>query len=178
MRDANKKSPVDTTQPRVNEKLLGVAPAQRFIVSFLANDCVGVHRNATQDFPEQIRVLQNEKGKIDPFDLNRVGQYFGVSTQAVLVQMAARGMISWDQYKKIYTDPVFKERLLRDRSSEIGKEPQRFRDLAMKAYLMERISRERLAELLGINVAEVSEVLENYGGVKGMRDGVRLTLPH
>ena len=48
----------------------------------------------------------------------------------------------------------------------------------MKAYLMERISRERLAELLGINVAEVSEVLENYGGVKGMRDGVRLTLPH
>jgi len=131
-----------------------------------------------EHFVEQIRALQNEKGKIDPFDLNRVGQYFGVSTQAVLVQMAARGMMSWNQYKKIYTDPAFKERLLRDRGREIGKEPQRFRDLAMKAYLMERVSRERLAELLGINVAEVSEVLENYGGVKGMRDGVRLTLPH
>lgn len=144
----------------------------------LADQFAGQLLLPPEHFVEQVRALQHQKGKIDPFDLNRVGQYFGVSTQCVLVQMAKRRMMSWGQYHRIYEDQIFQERLVRDRGNEIGREPQRFRDLAMKAYAMEQVSGERLAELLGINIAEVSEVIANQGGVKRMRDAVKLTLPH
>jgi len=55
-------------------------------------------------------------------------------------------------------------------------EPKRFRRLAVKAYLAERISRARLAELLDINIAEVEDEVRRFGGEDASR-GVKVSLP-
>ena len=127
-------------------------------------------------FVEFLRGLENEQHQVNPFDLNRVGKYFGVSTQAVFVQMAVLGLVSWERYKKIYNDKAFQDRLMAERSGESGSEPQRFRNLAVKAHLMGQISRARLAELLEVNIAEVGTIVDEVGGAGGSSDGLRLSL--
>ena len=129
-----------------------------------------------EHFLEQLRALESKDGHVNPFDLNRVGQYFGVSTQAVFVQMAAQRLIPWEKAKQIYGDAEFQERLVKDRGEEVGPEPRRFMLLAVKAFLMHQISRARLAELLDINVAQVDGVIREVGGAGGMRDGIKLSL--
>ena len=126
---------------------------------------------------EQLQSLLRADRTIDRFDLIRLAQTFGVSTLAMLYQLAARRIITWDAYKRIYEDPEFQDRIVKERGEEAGPEPRRFGHLAVKAYLMGEISRSRLAELLGINVAEVDEEANRYQGSEGRRDGIKLSLP-
>lgn len=143
----------------------------------LADQFAGRLLMPTDILIEQLQSLVRKDRTVEGFDLIRLAQRFGVSTQAMLVQLAAGRIITWDAYKEIYTDPEFQDRIVKERGDERGPEPRRFRDLALKAYLSEEISRSRLAELLGENVADVDEEVDRYRGGKGGRDGIRLSLP-
>jgi len=143
----------------------------------LADQFAGRLLIPADELVEQLKSFQKADRKIDWFDLIRLAQNFGVSTQATLYQLAARKIITWEAYKQIYEDPAFQDRIVKERREEAGPEPRRFEQLAVKAYLMEEVSRARLAELLGINVADVDEEVDRYQGGEGRRDGIKLSLP-
>lgn len=143
----------------------------------LADQFAGRLLIPTDELVEQLKSFQKADRKIDWFDLIRLAQNFGVSTQAMLYQLAARRIITWEAYKQIYEDPAFQDRIVKERGNEAGPEPRRFEQLAVKAYLTEEISRSRLAELLGINVADADEEVDRYQGGEGRRDGIKLSLP-
>lgn len=128
-----------------------------------------------EHFVERLRLLRREDGTIDRLDLIGLARYFGVSVQAVFVELAVLKLVPWDEAKRAYGDPELQDQILQ-MGGEQALEPTRFRRLAVKAYLAERISRTRLAELLEVNVADVDEEVRHFGGGEPGR-GVRIALP-
>jgi Zn-dependent peptidase ImmA (M78 family)/DNA-binding XRE family transcriptional regulator len=128
-----------------------------------------------EHFIERLQLLRKDDGTIDRADLVGLARYFGVSVQAVFVQLAVQRLVSWDLANAAYRDPVLSDRIVEYAGAE-GEEPSRFRRLAVKAFLAECISRERLAELLEVNLADVEGELGKYGA-QGEGGGVRVALP-
>lgn len=126
-------------------------------------------------FVEQLRRLRRGDGSVDYLDLVGVARYFGVSVQAVFVTLAARRIVAWDLAKGAYESPELQDRILRI-SGDRPIEPKRFRQLAVQAYLRQKISRSRLAELLEVEVSRVDEEIERYG--KDVQRAIRVSLPH
>ena len=129
-----------------------------------------------QHFIEQLRRLLREDGRLESLDLIGVARYFGVSVQAVCVQMAALKIVPWEEAKRLYGDPELQEGIVKAGEDKQAPEPTRFKRLAVKAYLAEQVSRSRLAELLEINVADVEDEIRSFGGEEAGR-GVKLSLP-
>lgn len=126
-------------------------------------------------FLERLRILVKPGTDADHSDLIAVARHFGVSVQAIFVQLAVHRLAPWELALKGYQDPVVQQSIV-DAGPEVEQEPQRFRRLAIKAFLTKRISRGRLAELLEINVAEVEWLLRRHGG-GGADHAVRIALP-
>ncbi len=126
-------------------------------------------------FLERLRLMLRGDQQLDEVDLIEVARYFGVSVQAVFVQLALHKLVPWDLAVEGYRERVVQERIVQA-APEAGAEPERFRRLAIKAYRSERISRARLAELLGIAATEVDETLSRHGA-GGTDRGFRVTLP-
>lgn len=127
-----------------------------------------------EHFVEQLRLLRGEDGTIAQLDLVGLARYFGVSVQAVFVELAVLKLVPWEVTKQAYADPELQDAILRF-GGEQSLEPVRFRRLAVKAFLAERISRSRLAELLEVNVADVEDEVRRYGGGDARR-GRRIAL--
>jgi Zn-dependent peptidase ImmA (M78 family)/plasmid maintenance system antidote protein VapI len=126
-------------------------------------------------FMERLKLLQRANGTIDKLDFVGLAHYFGVSVQSVFVELAVLKLVPWEVAKDAYKDPALQERIL-SAGSEYGQEPQRFRRLAAKAYAAGHISGGRLAELLGVNVADVDGELRRFGAGGG-DGGIRVALP-
>jgi Zn-dependent peptidase ImmA (M78 family) len=126
-------------------------------------------------FVERLKLLQRTDGTIDKLDFVGLAHYFGVSVQSVFVELAVLKLVPWQTAKEAYKDPALQERILTG-EKEHGQEPLRFRRLAAKAFAGGHISRGRLAELLGINVADVAGQLRQLGVGRG-DGGIRVALP-
>ncbi|MGQ0642515.1 MAG: ImmA/IrrE family metallo-endopeptidase [Gemmatimonadaceae bacterium] len=129
-----------------------------------------------QHFVERLLDARRADGTINHVDLIGIARYFGVSVQAVFVQLAVLKVVPWTIAKEAYSDPKLQDRILETSPSGPGPEPQRFRRLAIKAYAADCISRARLAELLDVNIADVDDQLARYGA-GGSGGSVRATLP-
>lgn len=145
------------------------------LVEQLADSFAGRLLMPAEHFIERLRQTVSESGAASPVDLICLARYFGVSVQAVFVQLGVLRLAPWDVAMGAYRDPVFQEQIERA-GPERASEPERFRRLAIKACLAEKISRGRLAELLEMNVADVDDVLQRYGA-GGTDRGISLTLP-
>ncbi|MGQ0765406.1 MAG: helix-turn-helix domain-containing protein [Gemmatimonadota bacterium] len=141
----------------------------------LADQFAGRLLMPPETFVEQLHNLRKDDGTIDRADLVSVARYFGVSVQAVFVQLAVQRLVPWDLARDAYADPSLQDRI-EDYARAEGLEPSRFGRLAIRAWKSERISRARLAELLGVNFADVAAELARYGA-QGEGGGVRLALP-
>lgn len=102
-----------------------------------------------------------------------IARYFGVSVPVVFMQLALLKLAPLEQAVNSYRDPPFQEAIMH---SGLEPGPERFRRLAVNGYLSERLSRGRLAELLGINVGDVDGVLRHYGA-PGATRGIGIPLP-
>ncbi|MGH7710554.1 MAG: ImmA/IrrE family metallo-endopeptidase [Gemmatimonadaceae bacterium] len=129
-----------------------------------------------QHFVDRLLDARCEDGTINHVDLIGIARYFGVSVQAVFVQLAVLKVVPWAIAKAAYADPKLQDRILETSPGAPGPEPLRFRRLAVKAFTADCISRGRLAELLDVNVAEVDDQLARHGA-GGSGGSVRATLP-
>lgn len=128
-----------------------------------------------EHFIERLRAIRREDGTIERLDLIGVARYFGVSVQAVFVELARLKLVPWDLANAAYRDPELRDRMLEE-GPDRGPEPVRFKRLAVKAFVGESISRARLAELLDVNVADVDEELRRFGA-GGAGERVKVALP-
>lgn len=126
-------------------------------------------------FVERLRLMCKTDGSIDPMDLIAVARYFGVSVQAVFVQLGLLNLAPRALTMQAYRDPAFQDDLARA-GEDVGPMPQRFARLAVKAYRAEKISRGRLAELLEVDVGEIDAMMRRFGGGEGDR-GIDIVLP-
>jgi XRE family transcriptional regulator, fatty acid utilization regulator len=126
-------------------------------------------------FIERLRLMTRDDGSIDQADLIGVARYFGVSVQAVFVQLGLLDLAPRELTMQAYRDPAFQEDLARV-GGDTGPTPQRFARLAIKAHRAEHISRGRLAELLEIDAGDVDDVLRRYGA-GGPDGGIAVALP-
>lgn len=140
----------------------------------LANQFAGQLLMPVDHLVEQIRRHTDESGSLDVPSQVALAQYFGVSVQAILTRMAMLKMIPWDVAREAPADPDL--RLFRTNGDDLVCQPLRFKHLAVKAYRDEQISKSRLAELLGVNVADVDQESARFGGKDSGHD-VNVTLP-
>lgn len=144
-----KGGPTDTGKDRAEQL------ADAFTAEFL------VPRDALH---ERLSPLLSEK-KVTKEDLVRLADYFGVSAQALLWRVKAIYGLKRDAVISLLGDPefIYLARTLRtDYETEPPVGSARFAALAIKAARKGEISRSRLAELLGINVASVGKVLKTF----------------
>jgi Zn-dependent peptidase ImmA (M78 family)/DNA-binding XRE family transcriptional regulator len=129
-----------------------------------------------EHFIERLKTLHRPDGTIERLDLIGLARYFGVSVQAVFVQLAGLKLVPWTLAKEAYADPSFQEHLASAGPANEGPKPKRFDRLVIKAFVAGAISRSRVAELLDVNIADVDEEVQRFGG-DGAGGGIRVTLP-
>jgi Zn-dependent peptidase ImmA (M78 family)/DNA-binding XRE family transcriptional regulator len=151
------------------------AGARKDRVEQLADRFAGRLLVPPEHFLERLRQVVRTDGAADQMDLIALARYFGVSVQAVFVQLAVHKLAPWNVAMGGYRDPALQESILQA-GPESGPEPQRFKRLAVRAYLAERISKGKLAELLDVNIADVDDELDRLGG-GGTDRGMRIALP-
>jgi Zn-dependent peptidase ImmA (M78 family)/DNA-binding XRE family transcriptional regulator len=113
---------------------------------------------------ERLRPLLSEK-RVSKEDLVRLADYFGVSAQALLWRLKTVYGLKRAAVTSLHEDPEFLylARTLRtDYETEPPQGSARFAALAIKAARKGEISRSRLAELLGVNVASVGKLLKTF----------------
>lgn len=140
----------------------------------LADQFAGRLLLPNEHFTERLRSLLRADGTIDKLDLVGVAHYFGVSVQAVFVQLAALKLVTWEVARAGYEDPALLAQIGAT-ATDHGARPVRFGRLAAKAYAAGLVSRSRLAQLLDVNVADVERELERLGGAGG-DGGIRVAL--
>lgn len=105
-------------------------------------------------------------GKISYGDLVELGRDFDVSTEALLWRLVNGRRLTADQARTILNDPRFRST---DRSTrpanwrKLAPLPERYVRLAFLAYQREKLSRARLAQLLGTSLIDLSATLLEYG---------------
>ena len=109
------------------------------------------------------RVTNNE---VEDSDLIEIARKFDVSTEALLYRFLNLGIIKRENVNSILNDDRFRAL---DRATMKGfwcdppELPERYVILAFVAYQKCRLSRAKLARLLGVNLPDVSETLQKYG---------------
>jgi len=105
-------------------------------------------------------------GKISYGDLIDIARDFDVSTEALLWRMVRCRRLSADQVKALLKDTGFRSA---DRSTmpanwqQLAPLPERFVRLAFLAYMREKLTRSRLAQLLETSLSDLSATLLEYG---------------
>jgi Zn-dependent peptidase ImmA (M78 family)/transcriptional regulator with XRE-family HTH domain len=107
--------------------------------------------------------------KLPHSDIVDVAREFGVSTSALLYRMANLGLMPWDKANELSRNDelaMIDRRLRKDSSCE-SPVSERFILLSVKCLRKGMISRGKFAEILGIDRADIDELLE-YRGLTGM----------
>lgn len=105
-------------------------------------------------------------GKISYGDLVELARDFDVSTEALLWRLVNCRRLTADQVRTVLNDPSFRST---DRSTmpanwrQPPPFPERYVRLAFLAYQREKLSRARLAQLLGTSLIDLSATLLEYG---------------
>jgi Zn-dependent peptidase ImmA (M78 family) len=89
----------------------------------------------------------------------RLAVSFGVSTQAMLFRLGNLGRLAKSTPAELYSDPNLRQqdRDIRWDAEHPPVSPRRFEILAIAAYIAGRISRGKLAELLGVPLPDVED---------------------
>lgn len=109
------------------------------------------------------RVVNNE---IEGSDLIEIARKFDVSTEALLYRFLNLGIIKREIVNLFLMDDKFRAL---DRATMKGywcdppQLPERYVILSFVAYQKGRLSRAKLARLLGVNLSDVGETLQKYG---------------
>lgn len=128
-----------------------------------------------QPFVERLRWTMSQDGTVDERALIGVARYFGVSVQAVFVQLAVQKLVPWSLAMDAYRAERVQDSIA-GAGLDSGPVPERFTRLVLTAYKRGIISRGKVAELLDVGYAGVDDVLKRYGG-GGVDRGLSVTLP-
>lgn len=150
-------------------------PRTRDRIEQLADRFAGRLLLPPEHFIDRLTQIVRPGRTADEMDLIALARYFGVSVQAVFVQLAVLRLVPWETAVGGYRDAATQRGILQA-EPEHGPEPQRLRRLAIRAHRAGRLSKARLAELLDVRLTEVDEVLQLNGGDGGER-GISVALP-
>lgn len=107
-----------------------------------------------------------DRGRVGYADLVQLARDFDVSTEALLWRLVRLGRLREEVAQQVLADPAFREH---DRQTMAGRwwappvHPERFVRLAFLAYQKGKISRARLADLLGTGLLDLETTLVPYG---------------
>lgn len=107
-----------------------------------------------------------ESGAVKYVDLVELARDFDVSTEALLWRLAHLGRIEESEAQRVLGDLQFKDLdrgTMAERWCEPLVPPERFVRLAFLAYQKGKLSRSRLAKLLGTSLIDLGQVLGEYG---------------
>lgn len=107
-----------------------------------------------------------EGGVIKYVDLIELARDFDVSTEALLWRLVHLGRLAESEAQRVLEDPQFKDLdrgTMAERWCEPLVPPERFVRLAFLAYQKGKLSRSRLAKLLGTSLIDLGQVLGRYG---------------
>ncbi|MEW6455801.1 MAG: XRE family transcriptional regulator [Acidobacteriota bacterium] len=159
LKDRDYKFWIDTPDQLSEKNGKDKKPLEIFANSFAANLLM------PKDKIDEI-IDKNGGKKIGPEDVIYLKRCFGVSYQAILYRLKNLNYITKRQLEEyLEISPIPLELLIFGNSQDVEEKeerqyiPERYLDLALEAYLLNRISIGRLAELLNIDVISLRDTL-------------------
>ncbi|MBV6522549.1 MAG: hypothetical protein MNPFHGCM_02697 [Gemmatimonadaceae bacterium] len=128
-----------------------------------------------EPFIERLRWAMSRSGTVDERSIIGVARHFGVSVQAVFVQLAVQKLVPWSLAMDTYRAERVQESIA-GAGPEMGLAPERFRRLVLIAYERGIVSRGKVAELLDVGYEDVGDEARRHGG-GGADRGLSVTLP-
>lgn len=145
------------------------APARGIPAGDRTEQCANAFAAALLLPADSLRSTWNRRtqgGSVHEVDIVEMAREYDVSTDALLWRLQNLGLLSPDVVADLRQNEAFR-RL--DRSSrqasrpQLPKNPERYVRLAFTAYQKGSLSRARLAELLGVSIADLNNTLQEYG---------------